>query len=106
MEKIKKKKKKFERYKINETKKIQKKISLTDNNNSFIAKLNKDNIDDLEALYFLDKINYIQNETEQNIPKLNLEQNFIDKCIKKEFIKRNEDNLTPFQKIALQFNML
>jgi hypothetical protein len=60
MEELQKEKKKFERYKINKTKKIQKKISLTDNNNSFIAKLNKDNIDDLEALNFLDKINNIK----------------------------------------------
>ena len=39
------------------------------------------------------------------IPKLNLEQKYIEKCIQKEIIKRNEENLTPFQKIALQFEM-
>ena len=39
------------------------------------------------------------------MPKLNLEQKHIEKCIQKEIIKRNEAILTPFQKIALQFEM-
>ena len=72
--------------------------------NTFIQKLNVKNIDDLDSLYFLDKIDYKQNENEE-IPKLNLDQKYIDNCIKKELIKRNEVKLTPFQKIALQFEM-
>ena len=71
-------------------------------NNSYFKCLNANNLDDLDALYFFDKIEYNQNE-EKELPKLNLEQKYIEKCIKKEIIKRNEDNLTPFQKIALQF---
>ena len=72
--------------------------------NLFFKALNEKNIDDLDALYFFDKVDYNQNE-EKDIPKLNLEQSYIDRCIQKEIIKRNEDNLTPFQKIALQFEM-
>ena len=72
--------------------------------NLFFKELNEKNIDDLDALYFFDKVDYNQNE-EKDIPKLNLEQSYIEKCIQKEIIKRNEDNLTPFQKIALQFEM-
>ena len=72
--------------------------------NLFFKELNEKNIDDLDALYFFDKVEYNQNE-EKDIPKLNLEQSYIEKCIQKEIIKRNEDNLTPFQKIALQFEM-
>ena len=73
-------------------------------NNSYFRYLNTKNIDDLDALYFFDKVEYNQNE-EKDIPKLNLEQKHIEKCIQKELIKRNEKNLTPFQKIALQFEM-
>jgi len=73
-------------------------------NNSYFKYLNEKNLDDLDALYFFDKIEYNQNE-EKDIPKLNLEQKYIEKCIKKEIIKRNEENLTPFQKIALNFEM-
>ena len=73
-------------------------------NNSFFKDLNAKNLDDLDALYFFDKIKYNQNE-EKEIPKLNLEEKYIEKCIQKEIIKRNEENLTPFQKIALQFEM-
>ena len=72
--------------------------------NSFFKELNAKNIDDLDALYFFDKVEYNQND-EKEIPKLNLEQKYIEKCIQKEIIKRNEENLTPFQKIALQFEM-
>jgi len=72
--------------------------------NLFFKELNEKNIDDLDALYFFDKVDYNQNE-EKDIPKLNLEQSYIEKCIQKEIIKRNEDSLTPFQKIALQFEM-
>ena len=66
--------------------------------------MRRKNIDDLDALYFFDKIEYNQNN-ENEIPKLNLESKYIEKCIQKEIIKRNEVNLTPFQKIALQFEM-
>ena len=72
--------------------------------NTFIKKLNEKNINDLDSLYFLDKIDYKQNENDE-IPKLNLDQKYIDNCIKNELIKRNEVKLTPFQKIALQFEM-
>ena len=72
--------------------------------NIYFANLNVKNIDDLDALYFFDKIEYNQNP-ENEIPKLNLESKYIEKCIQKEIIKRNEVNLTPFQKIALQFEM-
>ena len=74
--------------------------------NVFIKNLNIKNIDDLDALYFYDKINYNQNEGDKDIPKLNLEQNHIENCIQKEIIRRNEINLTPFQKVALQFEFL
>ena len=66
--------------------------------------MNAKNVDDLDALYFYDKINYYQNDDEKEIPRLNLEQNYIEKCIQKEIIKRNDINLTPFQKVALQFD--
>ena len=73
-------------------------------NNVYFKNLNSKNINDLDALYFFDKIEYNQKE-EKEIPKLNLEQKYIEKCIHKEILKRNEANLTPFQKIALQFEM-
>ena len=72
--------------------------------NSYFKDLNAKNIDDLDALYFFDKIEYNQNDKKE-MPKLNLEDKYIEKCIQKEIIKRNEVNLTPFQKIALQFEM-
>ena len=72
--------------------------------NKYFKNLNAKNIDDLDALYFFDKIEYNQNNKNE-IPKLNLECKYIEKCIQKEIIKRNEVNLTPFQKIALQFEM-
>ena len=71
-----------------------------------IRNINAKNIDDLDALYFFDKVNYNQNDGGKKIPKLNLEEKFIENCIKKEIIKRNEINLTPFQKVALQFEIL
>ena len=74
--------------------------------NSYFKDLNEKNIDDLDALYFFDKIEYNQNDNnKKEMPKLNLEEKYIEKCIQKEIIKRNEINLTPFQKIALQFEM-
>ena len=92
----------------NDIKNKNKKISSVDiknkKGNTYLKSLNIKNIDDLDALYFFDKIEYNQNE-EKNIPKLNLEQKHIEKCIQNEIIKKNEINLTPFQKIALQFDM-
>ena len=92
-------------------KRLKKNISLNElekkSNNSFITKLNIKNVDDLDALYFFDKVNCMQNnDIEKEMPKLNLEEKYIDKCIKNELIKRNEVKLTPFQKIAMQFEML
>ena len=92
-------------------KKLKKNISSLDlkikrDYNVFIKNLNTKNIDDLDALYFYDKINYNQNEEDKDIPKLNLEKNHIENCIQKEIIRRNEINLTPFQKVALQFEFL
>ena len=80
--------------------------------NEYFKQLNKKNIDDLDALYFYDKIinknNYGKRTKEKtfdkkNIPKLNLDYNYIEKCKQKEIDKINEANLTPFQKIALHF---
>ena len=115
IENIKNEKKIFHNLKIdkncgnNAKKKIKKNHSLANleirKDNNSIKKINAINIDDLYPLYFLDKINYIQNDAEKEMPKLNLEQKYIEKCIKKEIIKRNEVKLTPFQKIALQFEM-
>ena len=92
-------------------KKLKKNISSVDlkvkrDKNVFIKGLNTKNVDDLDALYFYDKINYYQNDGIKEIPKLNLEERFIEKCIQKEIIKRNEINLTPFQKVGLQFDFL
>ena len=113
IEKISKEKKQFVNLKIDnnfgniDKQKLKRKIYSVDSkkdNNLLIKKLNEKNVDDLDALYFLDKVNYIQNDVDE-IPKLNLQQKYIEKCIKKEIIKRNEVKLTPFQKIALQFEM-
>jgi len=92
-------------------KKLKKNISSLDLNikrdyNVFLRNLNAKNVDDLDALYFFDKVNYKQNSCDKNIPKLNLEEKYIEKCMQKELIKRNEINLTPFQKVALQFEFL
>ena len=81
-------------------------LKIKNDNNTFIKKLNAKNVNDLDALYFLDKINYNQNNINKRIPKLNLDEKYIENCIKNEIIKRNEINLTPFQKVALQFEML
>ena len=95
----------------NINKKMKKIISSIDLNvkrdyNVFIKELNAKNVDDLDALYFYDKINYYQKEGDKEIPRLNLEQKYIENCIQKEIIKRNEIKLTPFQKVALQFDFL
>ena len=92
-------------------KKLKKNISSLDlkikrDYNIFLKNLNAKNVDDLDALYFFDKISYKQNSCDKNIPKLNLEEKYIEKCMQNEMIKRNEINLTPFQKVALQFELL
>ena len=76
--------------------------------NEYFKMLNKKNVNDLDALYFYDKINYnssydFESKEKRNIPKLNLDAKYIEKCKQKELDKINEANLTPFQKIALQF---
>ena len=82
--------------------------------NEYFKQLNRKNIDDLDALYFYDKIinkthygNRIKEKTFdiKRIPKLNLDYNYIEKRKQKEIDKINEANLTPFQKIALQFEV-
>ena len=99
-----KKEKEIKYNKENKNKKIPSVDIKFQKKNLYLKKLNMKNIDDLDALYFFDKIEYSQNEKKE-IPKLNLEQKHIEKCIQKEIINRNEINLTPFQKIALQFDM-
>ena len=90
-------------------------------NNYLLAQLNKKNLDDLESIYFFDKINgkntiRLNNSEEQNksnymdnngeiVPELNLDPTYIEKCKKKELLKIEEAHLTPFQKIALEFEM-
>ena len=95
-------------------------------NNEYLIELNKKNLNDLDAIYFFDKINdknsknknnksesnqknnnhsnYINNKGEI-IPELNLDPNYIEECKNKELLKIEEENLTPFQKIALQFEV-
>ena len=93
-------------------------------NNDYFAQLNKKNLDDLDAIYFFDKINtnvngkivinnnnnnfnnynYISNNGEL-VPELNLDPDYIEDCKNKELLKIEEANLTPFQRIALQFEM-
>ena len=93
-------------------------------NNYYFAQLNKKNLDDLDAIYFFDKINndekrrivknnknniinnynYISNNGEL-VPQLNLDPEYIEDCKTKELLKIEEANLTPFQEIALQFEM-
>ena len=79
-------------------------VKIKKRDNLYFKNLNVKNLDDLDALYFFDKVEYNQNNGKE-MPKLNLEQKHIEKCIQKEIIKRNEAILTPFQKIALQFEM-
>ena len=95
-------------------------------NNYYFAQLNKKNIDDLDAIYFFDKINngninrkiiinnngdnlsnnynYINNKGEI-VPELNLDPKYIEDCKKRELLKIEEAHLTPFQRVALQFEM-
>ena len=96
--------------------------------NQFFFNLNKENLDDLDALYFLDKINinvtgnknngfYLNNKYKDNdnkmnnylsnngdiIPLINLDPDYMESCKKKELKKLEEKHLTQFQRIALQF---
>jgi hypothetical protein len=100
-------------------------ISQFKRNNDYFAQLNKKNLNDLNAIYFFDKINsningkiiinnnnenlgnsynYISNSGEL-VPELNLDPQYIEDCKRKELLKIEEENLTPFQRIALQFEM-
>ena len=100
-------------------------ISQFKRNNDYFAQLNKKNLSDLNAIYFFDKINnntngkIIVNNNDENfgnnynyisnsgevVPELNLDPQYIEECKKKELLKIEEENLTPFQRIALQFEM-
>ena len=100
-------------------------ISQFRRNNDYFTQLNKNNLNDLNAIYFFDKINnningkIIMNNNNENfgnnynyisnsgeiVPELNLDPQYIEECKRKELIKIEEENLTPFQRIALQFEM-
>ena len=109
----------------NNSRQSSKKMSQFKRNNYYFAQLNKKNIDDLNAIYFFDKVNnningkivinnnnensgnnynYISNSGEV-VPELNLDPEYIEECKKRELLKIEEENLTPFQRIALQFEM-
>lgn len=109
----------------NNSRQSSKKLSQFKRNNYYFAQLNKKNLDDLNAIYFFDKINnningkivinnnnensgnnynYISNSGEV-VPELNLDPEYIEECKKRELLKIEEENLTPFQRIALQFEM-
>ena len=89
-------------------------------NNNYLTQLNKKNLNDLDAIYFFDKIynNSKTNEINGNnninnyksnkgdiVPQLNLDPEYIEDRKNKELLKLEEANLTPFQKIALQFEV-
>ena len=94
-------------------------------NNYYFTQLNKKNLDDLDAIYFFDKVNnninrkIIINDNNENlvnnynyitnngeiIPELNLDPKYIEDCKNKELLKIEETHLTPFQRIALQFEI-
>ena len=97
-------------------------INKSKRDNNYFLELNKKNLNDLDAIYFFDKIqncndanaklnkntgnknNYKTNKGEV-IPQLNLDPTYIEECKTKELLKMEEANLTPFQKIALQFEV-
>ena len=82
-------------------------------------------MDDLDAIYFFDKVNnntngkILMNDNNENIvnnynyisnngeivPELNLDPKYIEDCKNRELLKIEETHLTPFQRIALQFEM-
>ena len=100
-------------------------ISNIKRNNYYFAQLNRKNLDDLDAIYFFDKINnnnngkiVFNNNNKNNnnnynyvnnngdiVPQLNLDPKYIEDCKNKELLKIEEAHLTPFQRIALQFEM-
>ena len=73
-------------------------------------------MNDLDAIYFFDKVsnNNHKNDGNKNnyknnrgdlVPQLNLDPEYIEECKTKELLKIEEENLTPFQKIALHFEI-
>ena len=101
---------------------ISNKLEKIKRNNYYFVQLNKNNLDDLDAIYFFDKINndlngkiVVNNEIGNNynyisnngeiVPQLNLDPKYIEDCKSKELLKIEEEHLTPFQRIALQFEM-
>jgi len=106
----------------NYIKQISDKINNEERDNNYITELNKKNLNDLDAIYFFDKINnkkYMNiktiakdtnkinnmNKKGKLIPELNLDPDYIEECKTKELLKLEEENLTAFQKIALQFQI-
>ena len=97
--------------------------------NKFFYDLNKDNLDDLDALYFFDKINMDAVGNKNNsfycsnnklainknkmhnfltnngdvIPQINLDNKYIETCQQNELKKFAEKNLNTFQRIMLEF---
>ena len=98
---------------------ISNKRNEDEKDNSYLVKLNKKNLNDLEAIYFFDKVrnnkasnnnhknegynNNYKNNRGELVPQLNLDPEYIEDCKTKELLKIEGANLTPFQKIALQF---
>ena len=99
-------------------------ITTAKKDSQFFFNLNKENVDDLDALYFLDKVNMSNNKNNSSnnkdkennnqmnnyhsnngdiIPFINLDPDYMESCKKKEFKKLEEKHLTQFQRIALQF---
>ena len=106
----------------NYIKQIPDKINNEKRDNNYITELNKKNLNDLDAIYFFDKINNkkdtktktntkegnkINNISQKGklVPELNLDPDYIEECKTKELLKLEEENLTTFQKIALQFQI-
>ena len=96
-------------------------------NNYYYAQINRKNLDDLDAIYFFDRINanntngkivinkndienvgndynFVSNDGEV-VPHLNLDPKYIEDCKNKEIQRIDEEHLTPFQRIALKFEM-
>ena len=99
---------------------ISNKVNNVKRDNNYFTKLNRQNINDLDAIYFCDKIQNnktsktnqknggvvnLQNNKGDLVPQLNLDPDYIEECKTKELLKLEEENLTPFQRIALQFEI-
>ena len=99
---------------------ISNKVNDVKRDNNYFTKLNIQNINDLDAIYFCDKIQNnktsktnqkngniinLQNNKGDLVPQLNLDPDYIEECKTKELLKLEEENLTPFQRIALQFEI-